>query len=454
MKSSKNIALLANAPIPKALLKLGIPTMIGLMVSALYNVVDTFFVGTLGTSQQAAVSAVFPLSMIMLGIGLLFGCGGGSYLARTLGKGDKKRADECASTALTLASICGVVIAVLMLIFINPLLRMLGCTDTMMPYAREYAIPFIIGLVINVFNSCINNLTTSEGQPIYSMRAMLLGGVLNMVLDPLFIIVLHMGVFGAAFATLISRLVSLATFILFLLQKKSVIHYSLKNVHIEKKLIGEIMKIGIPNCFYQVLLSTMLLLTNNVAAPFGDSVVAAVGIVSRIITLGIMIVMGFLKGYQTLVGFNYGSGNYDRVHAATKTALIWSTAFSFIYSILLIIFRVPIIRAFNPSDATVLDIGGKALLLCAITFLTVGFQLVYSCKFMALGKGIDSALVGLGRQGFFFIPTIYILTAFFGINGIIFTQPVADILSAVMVLILALKNRKGEKRLAKIEAAQ
>lgn len=261
MEQNKHLTLLSEVPVPKALLKLGIPTMIGMMVSSLYNLVDTYFVGTLGTSQQAAVSAVFPISLVMLGIGLLFGCGAGSYIARLLGKGEKRAADECASTAVGLSVICAVVLVGIMLIAINPLLRILGCTETMLPYAREYAIPFIIGLVINVFNSTMSNIATAEGQPMYSMRSMLLGGIINIVLDPIFIIVLNMGVFGAALATLIARLVSFATYLAFLLQKRSALHFSVKLIHPTKKLLGEIAKIGIPTMFYQVLCSVALSIT-------------------------------------------------------------------------------------------------------------------------------------------------------------------------------------------------
>lgn len=451
MENNKNISLLKDAPVKKALLKLGIPTMVGMMVSSLYNLVDTYFVGTLGTSQQAAVSAVFPLSLIMLSVGLLFGCGAGSYLARLLGKGNKQKADECASTALVSATICGLVLVIVMLVFVNPILRLLGCTETMMPYAREYAIPFIIGLAVNVFNATLSNLATCEGQPMYSMRSMLIGGITNIILDPVFIMVFHLGVFGAALATLISRLVSMTLYLIYLLGKKSCVHYSVHNIHIETKLLAEIAKIGIPTMIYQLLCSAALSIMNNVAKPFGDEAIAACGIVSRIITLGIMILMGFMKGYQTFVGFNYGAKQYNRVRSATYTELLWSEIFCAICCIGIIIFRIPLIRAFSPNDMLVVQIGSRAMAFNAITFLTVGFQIVYSTKFMGLGRAVDGGLVSLGRQGFFFIPAIYILTNCFGLNGLIISQPVADILSMLLVCVLAVKNNKEENNLLKCE---
>ena len=447
MKTNKNISLLQDAPISKALIRLGIPTMIGMMVSSLYNLVDTFFVGTLGTSQQAAVSAVFPLSLIMLGVGLLFGSGAGSYLARLLGMGDKKKADECASTALFLATIIGIIIVAVMLIGINPLLILLGCTQTMLPYAREYAIPFILGLAINVFNVTLSNLATNEGQPMYSMRSMLVGGLINMFLDPLFILTFNMGVFGAALATLISRLVSMTLYLFYLLGKRSSMTFSVRNVNVNKKLLGEIAKIGIPTMVYQILCSLALSITNNVAKGYGDSAIAALGIVNRIATLGMMMLMGFLKGYQTLVGFNYGAGRYDRVRKATDTVLLWSTVFCAIGFLIMIIFRTALISAFSPRDVLVVEIGTKALILNAITFLTIGFQLVYSTKFMGMGSAVSGGLISLGRQGFFFIPVIYLLSAVFGLNGLLLAQPVADILSMILVCVLAYRNHKAENLL-------
>lgn len=447
MDKNKNFNMLSQAPISKALLKLGIPTMVGMMISALYNLVDAYFVGTLGTSQQAAVAAVFPIGLVMLGVGLLFGCGAGSYLSRLVGNGQKQEADECASTALGLAVISGIVLVGVMLGAINPLLRLLGCTDTMLPYAKEYAIPFIFGLVINVFNATMSNLTTGEGAPIYSMRAMLLGGVANIILDPLLITILHMGVFGAALATLISRLISFSAYLLYLFQKKSSLHFSLKNIRMSKKLFLEIAKIGIPTCIYQILCSVALSVMNNLAMPYGDAAIAAVGIVNRIVTLGFMTIMGFLKGYQTFVGFNYGAKNYVRVHRATQTALIWTSSFCILCCTAMLVFRIPLIQAFNKNDPEVLSIGTRALIVNAITFLLAGFQYVYTTKFMGLGKGLEGGLVSLGRQGFFFIPIIYFLTATWGLQGLILAQPVADFLSFALVGILAFKNKNEEKKL-------
>lgn len=442
MKKSKNIYILENTPVKKALLKLGLPTMVGMMVSAFYNLVDAYFVGMLGTAQQAAVAAVFPISLVMLGIGLLYGTGAASYLSRLLGAGKKKEADECASTAIFLAVITAMVLVVIMIWGINPLLSILGCTESMMSYAKAYAIPFIIGLVINVFNLSMSNIATAEGNSIYSMRSMLIGGIANIVLDPVFIIILKMGVAGAAYATLISRILSFSTYMLYLVKRKTSLRISVSNVRLEKKIILELYKIGVPTMIYQILSSLSLSITNNFAADYGDSAIAALGIVSRMSSLGFMTIMGFCKGYQTLVGYNYGAKNHSRIRETTKIALMWTSGFCVLCCIGMFVFRRPLILAFNSQDPEVLSIGIKALIWNAITFLTFGFQIVYCTKFMAMGKAAASGLMSIGRQGFFFIPIIYICSAIWGLSGIIIAQPLADIFSMLLVFYLVIYDSR------------
>ncbi len=446
MNENRHLQLLAEEKVPGALLKLGLPTMVGMMVSYLYNLVDTFFVGILGTSQQAAVSAVFPLSLIMLGIGLLFGTGAGSYLSRLLGEHKQKEADQCASTALITAVIVGGITVVVMLAAIDPILKTLGCTQTMMPYARAYGIPFVIALLFNVFNAVMSNIATSEGASVFSMRSMLAGGISNMILDPVFILLLHMGVTGAAAATLIARLISFSTYVAYILKKRSCLDFSVKNFRPDKKVYGQIMKIGVPTMIYQFLCSTALAFMNFFAAAYGDAAVASIGIVTRICTLGVMTEMGFLKGYQPFVGYNFGAKRIRRVKEATKTALIWTTVFSTLLFLIMVILRYQLVGIFS-DDPQVIKIGAEALLIGSISFPTMGFQLVWATRFIGLGKAKEGGLISLGRQGFFFIPVIFIFSRTFGLTGIICAQPCADMLSFVMVCVLAAGSRQTENRL-------
>ena len=432
----KKLFLMEQEEVPKALVKLGIPTMIGMMTSALYNLVDTFFVGTLGTSQTAAVSVAFPISLIMLAIGLLFGSGASSYLARLLGNKKKKEADECFSTALITAVIVSGIVIAGMLLALNPMLSLLGATETILPYAREYAVPFIIGLAFNVFNIVVTNMSPAEGATNFSMIAMLSGGITTMVLDPILIFGLNLGVRGAAIATLLSRTVSFCCYMYYLLSGKSNFHFSFRFFHPDKKLYGEIFKIGIPMLCYQLLCSAAMSVTNMQAKQYGDAAVAGIGVANRILSLGSMMLVGFLKGYQPFTGYNFGAGRYDRAKRATKLMLIWSTAFCVSIGLLLLIFHGQLMHLFSKSDAELIAVGGKVLMANAVTFMGLGIGMVYNFMFMALGRAKEGGFISISRQGLFFLPLIFILPLFLGINGVILAQPAADLLTYISVAVM------------------
>lgn len=225
---NSKMELLGSAPIPKALMALGVPIMIGMLINALYNLVDAYFVGGLGESPMGAISIVFPLGQVVVGLGLMFGNGAASYLSRLLGKGDKDTANKVASTALYGSVFVGAILIVLAIIFLKPILSLLGATDTIMPYALTYARIYVISCIFNVFNVTMNNIVASEGAAKTTMCALLLGAVINIVLDPIFIYTLNMGVAGAAIATAISQIVSTIVYLSYVLRKRSAFSFSLK----------------------------------------------------------------------------------------------------------------------------------------------------------------------------------------------------------------------------------
>lgn len=252
---NNKLELLGSAPIPKALMALGIPIMIGMLINALYNLVDAYFVSGLGKSQMGAISVVFPLGQVVVGLGLMFGNGAASYLSRLLGRGDKDTADKVASTALYSSILIGAIIILLSAIFLKPILVMLGATETIMPYALTYARIYVLSCVFNVFNVTMNNIVSSEGAAKTTMCALLLGAVLNIGLDPLFIYTLDMGVEGAAIATAISQMVSTLVYLTYVLRKKSVFSFSIKEFSPTRQMITEILKIGVPTLVFQLLTS-------------------------------------------------------------------------------------------------------------------------------------------------------------------------------------------------------
>lgn len=449
MNSRNNkMELLGNAPISKALLAMGIPTMLGMMVNAIYNLVDAYFVGGLGTSQMGAISVVYPLGQIVVGLGLLFGNGSASYLSRLLGNREQEQADRVASTALYSSVAVGAVMIIFSLIFLRPILRLLGATDSIMPYAMTYAGIYVVSCIFNVFNVTMNNIVTSEGAAKTTMFALMAGAVLNIGLDPVFIYTLGMGVAGAAIATAISQIVSTLIYLTFIFRKKSIYSFKMKNCTFTKEIMSEIFKIGIPTLVFQILTSLSISLVNTQAGPYGDSVIAGMGAVTRIVSMGSLIVFGFIKGFQPIAGYSYGAKKFDRLHKAIRTSILWSTVFCVIYGLLLTIFSSRIIAQFTDGDLEMIRVGTQSLRINGLSFLLFGFYTVYSSLFLALGKGLEGFVLGACRQGICFVPVILILPVFWGINGILYVQPIADVLSAIITVFMALHLHK-ELALAK-----
>lgn len=449
MNSRNNkMELLGNAPISKALLAMGIPTMLGMMVNAIYNLVDAYFVGGLGTSQMGAISVVYPLGQVVVGLGLLFGNGSASYLSRLLGNRDQEQADRVASTALYSSVAVGAVLITFSMIFLRPILRLLGATDSIMPYAMTYAGIYVVSCIFNVFNVTMNNIVTSEGAAKTTMFALMAGAVLNIGLDPVFIYTLDMGVAGAAIATAISQIVSTLIYLTFIFRKKSIYSFKMKNCTFTKEIMSEIFKIGVPTLVFQILTSLSISLVNTQARPYGDSVIAGMGAVTRIVSMGSLIVFGFIKGFQPIAGYSYGAKKFDRLHKAIRTSILWSTVFCVIYGLLLTIFSSRIIAQFTDGDLEMIRVGTQSLRINGLSFLLFGFYTVYSSLFLALGKGLEGFVLGACRQGICFVPVILILPVFWGINGILYVQPIADVLSAIITIFMALHLHK-ELALAK-----
>lgn len=439
---NKKLELLGSVPIPKALISLGIPIMIGMLINALYNLVDAYFVGGLGESQMGAISIVFPLGQVVVGLGLMFGNGAASYLSRLLGRGDKNTADKVASTALYSSVLIGAIIILITTIFLVPILHMLGATDTIMPYALTYARIYVISCVFNVFNVTMNNIVSSEGAAKTTMCALLLGAILNIGLDPIFIYTFDMGVAGAAIATAISQMVSTLVYLAYVLRKKSAFSFSIKAYSPSRHMLAEILKIGIPTLTFQILTSVSIALINRAANNYGDSVIAGMGAVTRITSMGTLVVFGFLKGFQPIAGFSYGAKKFDRLRESIKTSIVWSTIFCIVVGLIMVIFSTQIISQFTDGNAEMIMVGKKSLIANGFSFFLFGFYTVYSSLFLALGKGRAGFFLGACRQGICFVPIIILLPISWGLNGILYAQPIADLLSAVITIFMALHLHK------------
>lgn len=441
-EQKKKMELLGSAPISKALLAMGVPTMIGMLVNALYNLADTYFVGGLGTDQMGAVTVAFPLGQVIVGLGLLFGNGAAAYLSRLLGRGDHETADKAASTAIYCSIVVGAIVILGSTIFLNPILKGIGAINSVMPYATAYTRIYIIFSIFNVFNVTMNNIVSSEGAAKTAMCALMTGAILNVLLDPLFIYVLDFGVAGAAIATAISQIVSTIIYIIYILRKKSIFSFHIKECCFSREIMSEILKIGIPTLLFQLLTSLSISMINDAAKEFGSSALAAMGPVTKIMSMGTLIVFGFLKGFQPIAGFSYGAKKIDRLQEAIKTSILWSTAFCVIYGLLAAVFSQEIMSMFTEEDQEMIAIGSAALRANGLSFILFGFYTVYSFLFLVMGKAKEGCILGACRQGICFVPVILILPVFWGLNGVLYAQPVADVLTAAVTAPMAMRLHK------------
>lgn len=437
-EKSNRIYLLEEAGVASALLKLGIPTMVGMLISALYNAIDAYFVGGLGMSQMGAVSVVFPIVQIIIGLGMMFGAGASSYISRLLGKGDNEQADKTASTSLFSGLLVGAIIIIGIMVFLDPVLTALGSTETILPYARAYAKIYVTGSIINVFTVMMNNLLTAQGATKFTMIAMLTGSIANVILDPVMIYGMDLGIEGAAIATVISLCINMALYIGYIAKKKGVLRFSVRNIDPSKTIYAEVLKIGIPVLLFQMLASVAMGSINTAAKPYGDYAVAAMGAVIRIMTVVTYVVFGFLKGFQPFAGYNYGAKKYERLKKSIRLCMIWSTVFCIVAAIVLFIFADPIVSLFG-TDTEMVDIAAKALRLNAVLFITFGFQMVYASLYLAIGKSLVGSVLSLSRQGIFFFPLVLVLPHVMGLTGVVWVQPMADLLTTILTIVFAVR---------------
>ncbi len=444
----ERMRVLSEEKVSTALLKLGLPAIIGMLISALYNVVDAYFISWLGSSQMAAVSIVFPVVMVVIGLGLTYGIGAGSCISRYIGGGNMTGANKTASSAMFSGVIAGIVITAASFFFMEDILVYLGASETILPYAKKYFSVYMLFSTVSICYITINSIIISEGASRMSMLVMLFGGILNIVLDPIFIFVFRLGVSGAAIATAISQISMLAIFIWYFASAKTNVKIAFGHVSFEKRIQLDILKIGLQMFAFQLLSGLSMGMTNTAVSQYGDAAVASVGVALRILALASFVIFGFVKGFQPIVGYSYGAADYGRLKQCTRTALQWTFAYCAIVTMALCFFNQEIMVLFSHGDATIVHIGGKVLMYNGLVFILFGLFMVYSTIFLALGKGLEGMVLNMSRQGIFFIPAILILPRIFGMNGVIYAQPVAETLSFILVVLLFVPLKKSLNGLA------
>ena len=439
--NENRIKILKEENIDKALFKLGMPMVISLLVAALYNVVDTYFVSGLGKEAVAAVSVAFPIQLIFLGIGLTFGAGAGSYISRLLGGNNKKEASIVATVALISSAILGIITAIVLFCYLEGVLKFMGAIPSIMEISKSYTGIFIVGGILGSINVTLGNLVVAQGAAKISLKAMLLGSISNMVLDPIFIFGLNLGVRGAAIATLIARVITSLMYLIYFVGDKNLIEIKLPNFKPTFAIYKEILKIGISMLILQILQTISISKISYAASFYGEEAIAAIGIALRIVTLGTNVVLGYMKGLQPLAGFNYGAKNYERVRGAIKASIKWTNVFCIVWTLIIYIFSPSILSIFG-TDENVLNIAVQALRAGVIMFITFGFQFTYSTLYLSMGKALGGIFLNSLRQGIVFIPIILLLPKFMGLNGVIYAQAISDLITTIITIPFAISIHK------------
>ncbi|MDO5719064.1 MAG: MATE family efflux transporter [Tissierellia bacterium] len=443
MNQRDKIELIKNGKMKDSLLIICIPTMIGMIITALYYLVDSYFVSGLGHEQLAAISVVFPIFQIILGIGLIFGSGAGSFISRLLGQNDLDRANSTATMSILYGIITTFIFSITILVFLKPILIFIGATDSIIKYAQSYSKIVILSSYLTVFNITMNNLMTSEGRSNITMSIMAMGAILNIFLDPIFIYKFNLGINGAAYATAIAQAITTLLYIYRILSKKNLLKIGLRYIKKDLYILVEIFRIGIPIFLNRILTSVSVGLTNMAAKPYGDDAIAAMGIMLRVMSIGLYVVFGFTKGFIPVIGINYGSGENKRVKSAIKITKRWGFIFCALFGGIIMISARPIAILFaKDGPEFLIEIATKALVYNGLAFVFFSYQNIYSSAFLAMGKALEAGVLNLSRQGIFFIPLIIILPRLFGLKGLIITQPIADILTLNLTRYFVYKNRE------------
>ncbi len=418
------------------LAKLSIPAMVGMLVNALYNLVDTIFVGQgVGPLAIASLSIAFPIQMIIGGFAQMYGMGAASIISRKLGEKRRDEAADAAGTAIMLTIITALLITLTGLIFIHPILRIFGATAAIIPYASDYLGIVLFGAVFLSFSMCSNNIIRSEGAAKYAMMVMVIGTGMNLILDPIFIFGFHMGVKGAAAATVISQISGASFALRFFVQKRSSIPFQRSSFRIKPSLAWESIKLGTPALVRQTGTSIMVLTVNNMLRIYGgDLAIAACGMIIKLMTFFLMPMFGIVQGFQPIAGYNYGAQKFDRVKEVLQKS-IWVTSVMGLFSMLIIeLFPRTLLSMFT-HDKALLVLAAPALQIVMVTIPFIGLQTIGSALFQSIGKSVPALILGLSRQFILLIPLVLILPNFFGLQGVWASFPIADTFATLITAV-------------------
>ncbi len=436
MNSTKQIELMSNTPVTKAILKMSIPVVLGMMVQVFYNLVDTFFIGKMNDENQlAAANITTPIFMLMMAIATIVSTGAASYISRCLGNKDNKSANKTLSTGISICIILSFIIMLIGLIFSKKIIVVLGATESVYPYALQYTTVMFMGALPVMLNYTFGQLLRSEGNVMPSIIGMMIGTVVNIILDPIFIFLFDMGIQGAAIATVLGNLASVLYYMYYYLSGKTLVKLNFKYISYEKRILLQTFSIGIPAALSQFLMSGAMITCNNLAKNYGENAVAGMGIATKLIYIGTFIFMGFAAGCQPLVGYNYGAKNYQRIKSIIKSGIIITESIGIFLIIIFGLLTPSLIGIFTPLTG-VIDEGTKVLSIYMFSFIIIGPQMMISTTIQAFGKAKESLILSVARQGLFYIPLLFLLNKNFSFKGLLFAQPIADAMTLTLGCIL------------------
>jgi putative MATE family efflux protein len=440
--------IILNGNLRKLLFKFSLPATIGLVVSALYNIVDTLYVGQgVGPLAIAGLAIVLPIQILMFAVGMMIGAGSGSIISRSLGREDKHKAILTTGNGIILNFVISAILMIPCFFLMDKILIFFGASPDVFVFAKDYMSVILFGFIFQSFDIAGNSIIRAEGKPRASMYVLILGAALNIILDPIFIFVFKMGVKGAAIATVISQVASTAYILLYFNSGKSIFKLNLKMFKPDIPVIKEILKIGFPSFLMGIVDSIIFVLFNRAILRYGnDLYIAIMGIAIRIMDITIMPIIGISQGFSTITGFNYGAKKYDRVVFILREAFLWTTIISAISFILIFGFPKLMLGIFS-RDKDLFTSGVFPLRITTVLFITLGIQFVSGSFFQSIGKAVPALILNISRQVIFLIPGIIILPLFFQLNGVWFSLPLSDFLSTIMALFFIAYELKLIKKL-------
>lgn len=442
MENNKNLEVFSSMPVPKAVMKNALPAMAAMLMVLVYNLADTFFIGqTHNALLVAAVSLATPVYLIFMSLGTLFGIGGTSVISRALGEGKKEKARKSCAFCFWGCVFVGILLAALILIFIDPILNLIGASADTYEYAKSYLSIIVFAGPFVLISNCYGNVVRTEGESGKAMLGLLLGNLINVILDPIFILALGLDIRGAAIATVIGNIVGAGFYISYFLKGKSMLSIRLKDFTVKQGIAASVLAIGIPAALGDVLMSVSQIIINSQMSHYGDMAVAGMGVAMKVITITGMICMGLGQGVQPILGYCVGAKTWKRFKEVFKFTIIFALILGTVLAAICYIFTNQIVSAFL-TDQTAFSYAVQfARILLSTSFLFGVFYVLVNAL-QAMGAATPALLISMSRQGIIFIPALFILQAVVGMTGLVWAQPVADVLSILIAAILFGKTMK------------